>query len=270
MWIAGCSQINATIQELPRIAIVIPARLNSERLPGKILLDIRGLPMLEHVRRRSNLNKYGIESIVVSGDKSILEVTQKYGGVGFESLEEHFNGLSRVGEYGRLYKYDYYIIVQGDEILLLPRHLDALISKIYQNPKVQMINCVTQIKHDSEIDDNSIVKCIRNSNGEIIYIFRKSPLICDLEKQKSLILKINGLFALSRSALELATTSAEQPIETIESIEQMKLIELGIRVNSVILDSTYPSINLERDVSLVEQTLKNNKEQEAILERILR
>ena len=226
--------------------------------------------MLEHVRRRANLNRYEIESVVVSGDISILKEIEGYGGIGSKSLGEHSNGLSRVGEYGRLSDYDFYLIVQGDEILLLPRHLDSLISQIYKNPKTQMINCVTSIKNETDIHDESIVKCIRNVNDEIIYIFRKSPLTCDIEKQKSLMFKINGLFAISRSVLELATTSGKQPIEETESIEQMKLIELGIKVDSVLLDSTYPSINLERDVSQVQETLDSDEEQKVILESILR
>ena len=269
MWIAGYSQISATNQELPRIAIVIPARLNSERLPGKVLLDIRELPMLEHVRRRSNLNKYGINSTVLSGDTAILDVTRNYGGSAFESIEEHLNGLSRVGEYARLNDYDYYVIVQGDEILLLPRHLDALISHLYDNPNIQMVNCVTAINNESEIHDESIVKCIKNSKGEILYIFRKTPLTCEIEKQRSLVLKINGLFAISKNALELATTSSKQPIEENESIEQMKLIELGIRVNLELLDTAYPSINLKRDVSIVEETFDRDPEQHSILVSIL-
>lgn len=248
---------------------MIPARLNSERLPGKVLLDVRGLPMLEHVRRRSNLNKYAINSTVLSGDTEILDLTKNYGGCTFETVDEHLNGLSRVGEYARFNDYDYYIIVQGDEILLLPRHLDALISHLHSNPNTQMVNCVTAINHEFEIYDESIVKCIKNSKGEIIYIFRKTPLTCEIEKQKSLVLKINGLFAISKNALELATTSSKQPIEENESIEQMKLIELGIRVNLELLDTAYPSINLKRDVNIVEETLGRDQEQHSILVSIL-
>ena len=225
--------------------------------------------MLEHVRRRASLNGFEIEPVVVSGDISILNEIERYGGILSKSLEEHSNGLSRVGEYGRLSDYDFYLIVQGDEILLLPRHLDALISQLHKTPKAQMINCVTPIKNEYEIHDESIVKCIMNANNEIIYIFRKSPLTCDVEKQKSFVFKINGLFAISRGVLELVTNSPKQPIEEIESIEQMKLIELGIKVDSVLLDSAYPSINLERDVLQVQETLDRDEEQKGILESIL-
>ncbi len=256
-------------KSLPRIAVVIPARLDSQRLPAKALLEIRGLPMVEHVRRRTNMNRFGLQSVVVSGDDIILNETKKNGGKSFKSQTEHLNGLSRIGEYGRLHDYDFYIIVQGDEILLLPRHLDALISEIVKNPEIHMINCVTPIIEESEIKDESIVKCIRNSGNEIIFIFRKSPLTGSVEQQISNMSKINGLFAISRKALELATTSVKQPIETIESIEQMKLIELGLKVHSVLLDKTYPSINLQKDVALVQQTLDSDQEQKALLESIL-
>lgn len=225
--------------------------------------------MLEHVRRRSSLNSYNIEPTILSGDTEILDMARNYGGTSFESADEHPNGLSRVGEYARHNEYDYYIIVQGDEILLLPRHLDALISHLHNNPSVQMVNCVTAINHESEIHDESIVKCLTNVKGEIMYIFRKTPLTCEIEKQRSLVLKINGLFAISKNALKIATTSTKQPIEENESIEQMKLIELGIRVNYEILDSSYPSVNLTRDVNIVKETFDSNEEQNSILVSIL-
>ena len=174
--------------------------------------------MLEHVRRRTNLNSFGLQAVVVSGDDVILSETQKNGGKSFESQIEHLNGLSRIGEYGRLNKYDFYVIVQGDEILLLPRHLDALISQIIKNPEMQVVNCVTPIVNEHELEDESIVKCIRNSIGEIIFIFRKTPLTCTVEQQLSNVFKINGLFAINGKALELVTTANKQPIETIESI----------------------------------------------------
>ena len=152
---------------------------------------------------------------------------------------------------------------------MLPRHLDSLISQIMLNPEIQMINCVTPIIQEEELEDESIVKCIRNSKNEIIFIFRKTPLTCSVELQKSNVFKINGLFAISRNALELATTTITQPIESIESIEQMKLIELGLKVHTILLDKTYPSINVPRDVLLVQQTLEEDLEQKVLLESIL-
>ena len=78
MLIVGCSQINQRTDTQPRIAIVIPARMDSQRLPGKALLDILGVPMVEHVRRRALMAKYDVPVFVASGDESILKTIKKF------------------------------------------------------------------------------------------------------------------------------------------------------------------------------------------------
>jgi len=106
-----------------KITILIPGRLNSSRLPNKLLLEIEGLPLIEHVRRRAEMNKFGAEVYVVTGDKKIIETVQKYQGKYIKTTKKHLNGTSRCSEAMLHLNSDYYLILQGDEALVLPKHI---------------------------------------------------------------------------------------------------------------------------------------------------
>lgn len=254
----------------PKIGIIIPARLDSVRLPKKLLIDFFGLPMIEHVRRRALLNSHALPVVVATGDEEISDVITGFGGQVMSTVKDHQNGLSRVGEAAEKLGWDQYIILQGDEILVLPRHLDQMIKSAVESPLKAASNAVTKLSKDSEITDPSVVKCLRRrSDGDILFIFRKTPLVSSREIQSNLIHKICGLFSISTSALLALLNSPNQPISHSESIEQMKIIELGMELGAVELDTNFPSINLAKDVKEVTLILSSNREQANILDKIL-
>ena len=102
--------------------------MGSARLFGKPLMKFNDLPMIEHVRRRALLNTHDLDVIVVSPDQEILDLVVSNGGNVFESKIDHPNGLSRAGEALRELDWTHFILVQGDEILVLPSEIDQLAS----------------------------------------------------------------------------------------------------------------------------------------------
>ena len=95
-----------------KVTILIPARLNSKRLPGKLLIEIQGLPIIEHVRRRAELNKHKAEVYVVSNDEKILKTVIENGGKTIRTYKKHLNGTSRCSEAAKLIKSDFFLILQ--------------------------------------------------------------------------------------------------------------------------------------------------------------
>ena len=263
----GCYQIN--LDTLPSIAIVIPARLNSERLPSKALLNFNNLPMIEHVRRRGLLNSYNVPVYVTSGDSQILETTSSFGGLISQSELEHLNGTSRVHEFAQTTPFTHFLILQGDEILVLPDQLDSIIASILEHPEVDFWNMVTPLKDQAELSNPSVVKCLVKQNAEILTIFRKSPLVAEIDSQMNLILKICGLFAVSRNALSLMSNLQATPLETSESIEQLKYLEFGYNIRAILTEISYPSINLPEDVATVSKILLTDDWQNDVLKKIL-
>ena len=253
----------------PRIAIVIPARMDSQRLPGKALLEIKGLPMIEHVRRRGELNTSNVPVIVASGDEEILDFVSKIGAVSFQSKRNHENGTSRVFEFSQHHEYTHYLILQGDELLVLPEQIDALIRAVTDNPKIDFINLTTKLHSENEILDESVVKCVVDTSGKILYIFRKSPLIGQLSEQLNLLRKICGIFIISESALGTISNSEFTKLEKSQSIEQLRFLELGGSILSLDTAVNFPSINLPSDIEKVNSILNSNSAQLQILEQIL-
>ena len=106
---------------------VIPAHLASVRFPEKILFDIHGLPMIEHVRRRALLANSLTEVYVATCDYRIAEVVTSYGGNVIMTNNLHKNGTTRVAEAIADVDCTHVVLLQGDEPLLLPRHIDSVI-----------------------------------------------------------------------------------------------------------------------------------------------
>lgn len=269
MLTAGCFLINTRQNLSPTIAIVIPARLASERLPKKILHDFAGLPMIEHVRRRGSMNSYSVPVFVASGDEQILEVVNSYGGQYVKTFREHSDGLSRVNEASESLNYSHFIVLQGDEILVLPSELDKLIEAICGAPEVKIWNQITSLLKEEELEDISIVKCLTDSSKNIFSIFRKSPLISDKATQMRLVAKICGLFAVSTPTLREICQKQNGKIQITESIEQLKFIEYGYSLRSLATSFNFPSVNTNDDVRAVHHILENSSQQRKLLNEVL-
>ena len=250
------------------IAIVIPARMASERLPNKVLLDFAGIPMIEHVRRRGMMNQYSVPVYVASGDTKILEIVETFGGSTLRTYKDHTDGLSRVNEAVASLSYEHYIILQGDEILVVPSEIDRVIEEISNSPEVQVWNQITSLSNPDELTNVSIVKCLTDTSNNIFSIFRKSPLTSKIEKQMTLVSKICGLFAVSKSAINEICHNENSPLQIAESIEQLKFIEYGFLIKSISTDFNFPSINLLEDVEKVKEVFKTSPQQSRILDEI--
>ena len=251
------------------VAIVIPSRMKSTRLPDKAMLRVHGLPMVEHVRRRGTLNSYDIPVIVASGDQQILDVALENGGEAFHTLQSHENGTSRVHEVSQNFEYTHYIVLQGDEILALPAQIDSLIHEILENPTLNYLNLTAKLTNVDEIIDESIVKCVLDSNQKVLFMFRKTPLVGELESQLSTLRKVVGIFAISKSALDKICGTEPSTLEKSQSIEQLRYLETGGFIQSVDTATNFPSINVPEDVKLVDGILSKDLAQQEILARIL-
>lgn len=256
------------MQEKNKIAILIPARLDGVRLPNKVLMDFYGIPMVEHVRRRAELNSSNVNVFVVSGDQKVLEVIRNFKGESVQTFEAHENGTSRCAEAAAGLDYEHFIVAQGDEILLLPRHLNSLLDAVRTNPNFEMVNTVAPLKSNEELSDESIVKCLVSKDMKIIMMFRTIPMKHRSEEDFSLFYKVLGLFSYSKDLLKRVSKLEFSPFEKVESIEQMRLIENSVDIHALVVDKSYPSVNVEKDVLAVRRVLEIDMEQAKTLKAI--
>lgn len=232
-------------------------------------MDFYGVPMVEHVRRRAELNSSNANVFVVSGDQKVLEVIRDFKGESVQTFEVHENGTSRCAEAAAGLDYEHFIVAQGDEILLLPRHLNSLLDALHANPKFEMVNTVAPLKSNEELSDESIVKCLVSKDMKIIMMFRTIPMRHQSEEDFKLFYKVLGLFSYSQDLLNRVSKLEFSPFEKVESIEQMRLIENDVDIHALVVDKSYPSVNVEKDVLAVQRVLENDIEQAKTLKVII-
>jgi len=258
-----------TVIDSTKIVVVIPAHLASVRFPRKILHKIHGLPMIEHVRRRALLSDSISNVYIATCDQEIADSISSFGGEVIMTKNTHKNGKTRVAEAIKGIECSHVILVQGDEPLLLPRHIDTMVKQINKSPNVNAWNATAPIENEEELDKHSFVKCSTTLENDILYCFRRSPCYSDFKTQQRFIRKILGLIAYKKEFLLKIVDLPETIIAESEFIEQMQIIESNFNLKSVPVSPSLPSVNEPNEVQVVLDYLKENMEQSDILKGLL-
>ena len=251
-----------------KIAAIIPARMASTRHPGKPLIEIQHLPMIEHVRRRTLLCGGFSEVVVATCDTEIVEVVETFGGKIIMTSKEHIMASDRVAEAALNLDCTHVINVQGDEILVRPDDLSNMIESIHLNPDGLFWNAIARIENPVELKDTAIVKCVISTNGRILYCARDFSHL-NLNTTFDPVRKILGVLGYTRESLFAFSRLNRTPLETTQSIDQSRIIEHEIPLLTVNFEKGYPGINDLREEQMVREILKTDPEQRAILENII-
>lgn len=251
-----------------KIAAIIPARLKSTRFPNKILLPIHGLPMIEHVRRRALMCPSLSEVVVATCDEEIAEVVRGNGGRVIMTSDSHLNGTTRIAEAVAHVDCTHVLLLQGDEPLLLPRHVEALAQAVAAELEVATWNLIGKLDSLDELDRHSFVKCAIAPPHRVLYCFRRSPNFSDFATQKTFVRKMLGIIAYRKDFLQKLTSLPASPIEKAESIEQMRILENGFDLSYVEVAPALPSINEPGELQEVLDCLFADLEQQSLLKAI--
>lgn len=246
--------------------VVIPCRLESERLPKKMMIDVFGKPMIEHVWRRACLAVEMQDVVVVTDSELIASHMTSLGAEVYVSQLRHDNGTSRVSEYMAKTSFDFALILQGDEILIKPKLVKDLFLKMSRE-SVDMINAVSPLDNVEDLSKTDIVKCWINRENSIGFIFRNNPLR-DSARSYQYLRVINGLFAVSRNAL-VVKEKITHGIANSESIEQLGMLDQGIQIFAHEVDTYAPSVNTQEELDAAIALLSDNEDQRMILKSIL-
>lgn len=253
-----------------RVAAIIPARMASSRLPGKPLLQVRGLPMIEHVRRRVALCRRFSEIVVATCDRAVAEVVESYGGRWVMTTPTHLAATDRVAEAVRQLDCTHVLNIQGDEILVLPSDLERMVLSMETEPGVPAWNGVARIEEIAELSDQAVVKCVVSLTGRILYCSRDfSHLSGTASDRFEPIRRILGILGYRRDFLERYGQLARTPLERAGSIDQSRILEHNVILQGVELSKGYPGINELRELVLVERYLETDAMQQFVLGEIL-
>ena len=210
-----------------------------------------------------------IEDVFVATcDDDIASVIHSYGGKVIKTSSLHTNGTSRVAEAVKDIDCTHVILVQGDEPLLLPKHIDLLVEQILIDPQNDSWNVTGPIESQEELDKHSFVKCSVSEKNRILYCFRRTPGYSEFKQQKKYIRKILGLIAFKKDFLRDLTKLPASRIESNEFIEQMRIIENGFLLKSVAVSISLPSVNEPGEADIVSNYINKDKNQHKLLEQV--
>ena len=253
-----------------RVAAIIPARMGSSRFPGKALLRIEGLPMIEHVRRRALRCGRFSDVVVATCDQEIADVVRGYGGRCLMTSPHHPMASDRVAEAMRQLDCTHVINVQGDEILVLPGDLETMVRAMVAQPDVPAWNAIARIERATELSDPSIVKCVVSVSRRVLFCSRDfSWLAGKVGADFEPIRVILGILGYRRDFLERYGALSRSPLEVAETIDQSRIVEHDVLVQGVEFTKGYPEINEPRDAKAVEHVLSEDPTQQAMLQEIL-
>jgi 3-deoxy-manno-octulosonate cytidylyltransferase (CMP-KDO synthetase) len=242
--------------------VVIPARHDSVRFPGKPLADIAGRSMIARVYERAKKAERVARVIVATDDERILKVVKEFGGEAMMTRRDHSSGTDRVAEVAAHVPAAIYVNVQGDEPLIDPAAIDAIVGAMQEDETIQIATPSTIIKVSNEIMDPNVVKVVADFDGNALY-FSRAPIPWVRDRGASVAARHSkhiGLYACRREALLDFATFPPGELERIEQLEQLRWLENGYRIRVVEVDYEAVSVDVPGDVAKVEKILRERGE----------
>jgi 3-deoxy-manno-octulosonate cytidylyltransferase (CMP-KDO synthetase) len=233
---------------------VIPARLQSTRLPRKLLLAETGRPLIEYVwqaaRRAATLS-----SVLVATDSTeIADAVRRFGGQA-ELTGEHPSGTDRIAEVVRRSLPDAEIVVniQGDEPELDPAHIDRLVALLENHPDAEMATLATPISSAEQVVAPSCVKVVCAQDGRALY-FSRAPIPFSRDRPPEDVLATSrpwllhvGIYAYRRDFLLELTQRPPSQLEQLEKLEQLRAQEAGAHIQVGVVEHHTVGIDTPED-----------------------
>jgi 3-deoxy-manno-octulosonate cytidylyltransferase (CMP-KDO synthetase) len=234
---------------------VIPARYGSVRFPGKPLADIAGMSLIERVWRQCNASGQLAGLVVATDDKRIKSHVEGFGGRALITSPDHQSGTDRLGEVARKLPHDHYVNIQGDEPLLPPDAVDALIERTLA-AGAEMSTMVSPLGREraGEAADPNVVKVVRAGDGYAL-LFSRARIPYDRDGEPRGWLKHIGIYMYSHETLMQLCGLERTPLERRESLEQLRALESGIRIYCVEHEYEVVGIDVPEDVETVVRLL---------------
>lgn len=213
-----------------RIIGVIPARYKSSRLEGKALADILGKPMVQHVYECAKRAACLDEVIVATDDERIFAAVTKFGGRCIMTSADHCSGTDRVAEAVRDIEGEVIVNIQGDEPMLDPAMLGEVVAPFLDRTQAGVVTLKKRVMHEAEYDDPGVVKVVTDIDGYALYFSRSLIPYPRQRTHEFTVFEHLGLYAYTREALMRLTLLPPSALEQIESLEQLRALENGIRI----------------------------------------
>lgn len=237
-----------------KVVGMIPARLQSSRLPEKALIDIEGLPMVIHTCKRAQLAKSLDEVYLVTDNEKIRQAGVSNGVRVIMTGTHHKSGSDRLAEACTYVDCDIVVNVQGDEPLVDPGHIDAIVDPLLRDPEVMISVGVTPYSKKNSLSD---IKAVLDLDGNIMYCSR-NDLPSDARTPVEKMLKMCFIVPFRKEFLLQYSKWEPTPLETIEYNEYLRVLEHGVKMRAVMIDGAKISVDTGEDLAIVRELMKHD------------
>lgn len=224
---------------------IIPARLQSQRLPRKMLREIGGKPLAVWVYQAVRQSQLLHDVIIATDSQEILEACRKHSCNARMTSAKHRSGTERVHEVSQLLDADVYINVQGDEPMIRAAHIDALVG-LMKNASVPVGTLMTPASPE-DISSPNAVKVVTDRDGRALY-FSRSTIPYDRDGSNPRYFKHLGIYAYRKPVLDKFVSLPESALERAERLEQLRFLENGIPI--FVAETPYDSIGVDTEEDL--------------------
>jgi 3-deoxy-manno-octulosonate cytidylyltransferase (CMP-KDO synthetase) len=239
--------------ELGHVLAVIPARLGSTRLPRKVLRYIAGEPMLAWVYRAARACPLLDHVLIATDSQEVLDYAQAHSLPAVFTPEDCASGTDRVHAVAQSIPADIYVNIQGDEPLLTPEHFTPLL-ELFRRPEVQVGTLAVRCPaHD--VHNPNAVKVVTAANDRALY-FSRATIPFDRESSGFAgYRKHLGVYAYRKAALERFAALPPSWMESVERLEQLRLLDNGIDIFVASAPSDTIGVDTEEDLRAAEAVL---------------
>jgi len=245
--------------KMTKAICLIPARMGSSRFPGKPLAPLLGYPLILHILERCRLCTSFNHIAVATCDEEIRDCVVAAKGMAILTSPDHERATDRVEEAIShlnvdLNDDDFVLMVQGDEILVSPEMVAKMLSSYEESPS-PVVNLVTPLYSEADIEDVNTVKVVGTEDGRAIY-FSRSPIPSRVRDKDAKVYQQTGIIGFSYSFLRQFALLPPTRLEATESVDMLRVIEHGYHIQLIYSDVETIGVDTPGDLKRAEERLK--------------
>jgi 3-deoxy-manno-octulosonate cytidylyltransferase (CMP-KDO synthetase) len=233
---------------------VIPARFASVRFEGKILADLLGKPVIQHVWESAKRAKSLDDLVVACDDERIFRAVAEFGGKAVMTARAHASGTERIAEVVADRDVKIVVNIQGDEPLIHPSMIDDAVYALGHEDTAVVATLMKRIEERQEISDPNVVKVVADKRGQAMYFSRAPiPFQRDGEPHPEMYFKHIGLYAYTKDFLFVYKNLAPSRMEKMEKLEQLRILENGYVIKVVETKHATVGVDTPQDLERARQ-----------------
>lgn len=239
---------------------IIPARYGSTRFEGKVIKDLCGKPIIQHVYERAKKAKTLDELIIAADDDRIIQVVEQFGGKVVFTSKSHATGTDRLTEVVNAIDVKIVVNIQGDEPLINPMTIDDLVRAIQSDPTAAMATVVKKSYREDEFRSTDVVKAIIDEKGYALYFSRSPiPTLLKPEPKGNFFYKHIGIYAFTKDFLFTFKKLPPSTLEAGERLEQLRALDHGYKIRAIETKFETVGVDTPEDLDLAKAMLEKGE-----------